>query len=150
MKNDIVNDVCDKLLKIKDFFKLYYSYDEDNEFKIWLEYHDQDNQVDLFYDKLHTVVDNDFSSALSSFFENKPRKLKKLLSINKDLREFLVENIFVLEIFNKEWNNYIEQEGEYINIVLLPDNGINEELNKDDEEKVIKFEENKNKDDKKY
>lgn len=149
MSNNIVNEICDRLLNIKDFFKLYYSYDEDNEFKIWVEYHDQDNQVNLFYDRLHSVVDDNFSTALASLFDNKPTKIKKLLEDNKVLREFFADHLFILEIFKKEWESYLSQEGEYTSILLLPDNDVNDAINKEeDDDKVIKFEENKDKNNK--
>ncbi|MCH9753876.1 MAG: hypothetical protein K0T99_03130 [Alphaproteobacteria bacterium] len=143
MKNKEINNICERLLEIEDFFKLYYSYEEDNEFKIWLEYHDQDNQVNLFYDNLHLVVNNEFSPALTDLFKNNPDKIKKLLSNSQDLRQFLSDNIFVLEIFNKEWNKYLKQEGESIQIVLTPDNDENRSENNDESSNVIKFEQYK-------
>jgi|GEM_PF-1856526 len=141
MEKKIIEKTCDRVLGLKEFFKLYYSINEDNEFRIWLDYHDAGNEVTSFYEKLHETMSEDFTPALMDLFINKPEKMKKVLLKQKALSSFLEKRLFVLEIFEQEWEKYINQEDdEYVSILLTPDNDVNDLLNDNsDDNKIIEF-----------
>lgn len=147
MGKKIIEKTCDRIFGLKEFFKLYYSVSEDNEFKVWLDYHDAGNEVNSFYDKLHEIMSDDFTPALMDIFINKPEKMKKVLLKQKTLSSFLENRLFVLEIFEKEWEKYINQEDdEYVSILLTPDNDVNDLLNDNVDDKKNESPEDNNDD----
>lgn len=141
MEKKIIEKTCNRIFSLKEFFKLYYSVNENNEFRIWLDYHDAGNEVNTFYDKLHEIMSDDFTPALMDLFINKPEQMKKVLLKQKALASFIEKRLFVLEIFKQEWEKYINQEDdEYVSILLTPDNDVNDLLNDNsDDNKIIKF-----------
>lgn len=144
MKKKQADTICDRIFALKDFFKQYYCLDEENEFKIWLQYHDDDAAVDSFFDQMHKVMTDDFTPALAKLFAGEQENMHSLLEKDKKIGKFLKDQLIVIETFAEEWGKYINEEDTYIEITLSPDNDINNVLNSGNK-KVIKFEEQKDK-----
>lgn len=149
MKKKQVNHICDRIFALKDFFKQYYCLDEENEFKIWLQYHDADNAVDAFFDQMHVIMPENFTPALAKLFSGDHGMMHSLLAKDKKLGKLLEDHLVILETFAEEWEKYINEDDTYIEITLSPDNDINNVLNSNNK-KVVKFdpkEDKKKKDD---
>jgi hypothetical protein len=147
MKGKQADNICDRVFALKDFFKQYYCLDEENEFKVWLQYHDDESVVDSFFDQMHKVMTDDFTPALARLFAGEADLMHSLLERDNSLRKFLKDRLVVLETFSEEWGKYINEEDTYIEISLSPDNDINNILNSNDEE-VIKFNNQEDRDNK--
>lgn len=144
MKKKQASTICDRVLALKDFFKHYYCLDEENEFKIWLQYHDADSAVDEFFDNLHKIMTDSFTPALAKLFAGEPEQMSEILKKDKILGEFFENQLIVLETFSEEWEKYVNEDDTYIEITLNPDNDINSVLNSNDK-KVVKFEQKEEK-----
>ena len=140
MKQKIVNNLCDRLLTLKELLTLYYSLNEEHEFKIWLQQHAHKHELESFFDQLHETMPKELSAALTPLFDGNPEHCKKILTKNRKLFDFLSEHLYTPELFNEEWNIYIRDESnQYIHIILTPDNDINSILNDDNDDKTIRF-----------
>jgi hypothetical protein len=138
MKRKQAGNMCTRVFLLKEFFKQYYCLDEENEFKIWLQYHDDEATVDSFFDQMHKVMTDDFTPALAKLFAGEADLMHSLLEKDNNLMIFLKDHLIVLETFSEEWDKYINEEDTHIAITLSPDNDINKVLN-NDAKKVIKF-----------
>jgi len=141
MKKHEIDDICNRLLQLKDFFKLYYSIDEDNEFKIWIEHSEDKIALDRFFDKFHEIMPDNLSKALLELFDhNNQQELQKTLKQNKALLTLFTHQLSILEMINEKWNLYIDgSSDEYIRIILTPDNDIGDFLNDNSVERTVTF-----------
>jgi len=133
MKQKEIDNICNRIVALENFMKSYYSLEEDSEFKIWLEHHKHKEELTSFFDNLHQIMPTEFSSALTNALRGSIGELKKIIKTHKKLFNLLQEHIYTPELFNQEWNAYIGNGDDYIEIIFSPDND-NEES-----EKIIKF-----------
>jgi len=133
MKQKQIDEMCDRIVSLESFIKLYYSLEDDTEFKIWLEHNKHKYELNSFFDTLYQLIPTEFSLALTNALRGNVGDLKNIIKTHKKLFNFLKEHIYTPELFNQEWQTYIGNGDDYIEIILSPDN--------DDEEaeKVIKL-----------